>query len=190
MATPLEQPLESVGSDDSPDDGHRRGWGPARVATALAVACMVALWGYVLYLAIGPGRQDPPDRLDDPTFAVAAQARCQAALDRVAALPTAASAPTPQARAEVIDQATDVFATMVDDLTRLRPGGEDGRLVGLWLDDWRTYLGDRREHADVLRSGGDRRFQVTARDSEQITLYVDGFAADNAMPACGSPLDL
>lgn len=93
-------------------------------------------------------------------------------------------------RAEIIDSATALFAAMVDDLERMRPAGEDGRLVGLWLDDWRAYLGDRREHADVLRHGEDRRFQVTARDSEQITLYLDGFAADNAMPACGSPLDL
>ena len=27
---------------------------------------MVAMWGYVLYLAFGPGRADSPDRLDDP----------------------------------------------------------------------------------------------------------------------------
>ncbi len=190
--TPIEGSGRTEGSDriDSPEGREPRRWGTARFATALAVAAMVAMWGYVLYLAVGPGRADPPDRLDDPAFAAAAELRCQAALDQVAQLPAAPRATSTADRAEIIDSATALFAAMVDDLERMRPAGEDGRLVGLWLDDWRAYLGDRREHADVLRHGEDRRFQVTARDSEQITLYLDGFAADNAMPACGSPLDL
>ena len=51
------------------------------VFSLLHVVAMVAMWSYVLYLAFGPGRQDPPDRLDDPAFATAAQDRCDAALD-------------------------------------------------------------------------------------------------------------
>ncbi len=165
-------------------------WGPARIATAVVIVGLVALWAYVLYLAIGPGRREPPDTLDDPRFGQAAEIRCQAALDEVAALPAASGSPSPLERAEVIDEATDVFDEMIIDLRGLTPGGEDGELVTLWLADWETYLEDRREHAEALRQGEDRRFRVTARENEQITEYIDAFAADNDMPACGSPLDV
>ena len=156
----------------------------------LAVAGLVALWAYVLFLAFGPGRREPPDTLDDPGFGEAAEVRCQEALGSVAALPPASASPGPAERAGVIDEATDVFDEMVADLAALAPSGEDGELVALWLADWETYIEDRREHAEVLRSGEDRRFRVTARENEQITEYIDAFAADNDMPACGSPLDV
>jgi hypothetical protein len=31
---------------------------------------------------------------------------------------------------------------------------------------------------------------VTAKDREQITEYLDAFAADNRMPSCGTPIDV
>lgn len=153
-------------------------------------AAMVAMWAYVLYLAIGPGRQDPPDRLADPRFAPAAEARCGAALDAVAALPAAADAATPEARAAVIEEANAIFATMLDDLAELAPAGEEGDVVAAWIADWRTYLGDRRDYADALRTDPEAPFYVSARDNEQVTEYLDAFAADNHMPACATPLDV
>jgi hypothetical protein len=172
------------------DTTDRSRWRLGRIATLVAIAGLVALWTYVLYLAIGPGRRDPPDTLDDPAFGQAAEVRCQAALDEVAALPPASASRGPLERAEVIDEATAAFDDMVADLRGLTPAGDDGELVTLWIADWETYLEDRREHADALRRGEDRRFRVTARDNEQITKYIDAFAADNDMPACGSPLDV
>ena len=37
-----------------------------------------AVFVWSMYLAFGPGRQPPPDRLADPPFATAAQERCRA----------------------------------------------------------------------------------------------------------------
>jgi hypothetical protein len=165
-------------------------WRPTRVLVMVTVLGMVSMWGYVLYLAFGPGRQDPPDRLDDPAFAVAAQARCDAALDEVAALPSASASATAAERADVVDEANDLFAAMLEDLAALTPAGEDGSLVRQWLADWRTYLGDREEYADALRSDPRAQLLVSAKDRDQITEYLDAFAADNRMTACGTPLDV
>jgi len=167
-----------------------RRWRPTRIVLAVVVAAMVAMWGYVLYLAIGPGRQDPPDRLEDPTFAPAAEARCRQALDQVAALPRAAETESPQARAEVILEANDAYAAMLRDVLVLAPEGEEGDIVAAWVTDWRTYLDDRAAYAEALRDDPEARFFVSAKDNEQITEFIDAFAADNRIPACGTPLDV
>ena len=31
---------------------------------------------------------------------------------------------------------------------------------------------------------------MTAKDREQVTEYIDAFAADNHMPACATPIDV
>lgn len=160
------------------------------VAIVAIVVGLVAMWAYVIYLAVGPGRQPPPDRLDDPTFGAAAQTRCRAALDIVAALPRAASAGSGTERAAVIDEADETFEAMVDDLERMAPSGEDGELVLAWLADWRIYLTDRAAYADALRADPDARLLVTAKSGKQITEYINAFAADNDMPACSTPLDV
>lgn len=167
-----------------------RRWRPSRALVVLAIVGMVGMWVYVLYLAIGPGRQPPPDRLTDPTFAQAAQVRCSAALDAVAALPRAVEAPDADARADVVHQANQVFASMLDDLEALAPAGEDGELVLAWLADWRTYLADREAYVEAVRVDPEARLLVTAKDSDQITEFIDAFAADNKMISCGTPIDV
>ena len=161
----------------------------ARLAIALAVAGMLGMWGYVVYLAFGPGRADPPDRLEHPTFARDAQARCSEALDRIAALPLAVEADTAAERAVVLEEANGHLAEMLDDLAALAPAGEEGELVDAWLADWRVYLGDREDYAAELREDPDARLLVTAKGGDQITDYLDAFAQDNRMPACSTPTD-
>ena len=170
--------------------GRRRSYRPGQVAVAVLVAGMLAMWGYVLYLAFGPGRQAPPDRLDDPIFAPAAQARCEEALAEVAELPRAVETPSAAERAEVVARANESFAAMLDDLDRLVPGGEDATLVRAWLADWRTYLADREAYATALRSDPDAQLLVSAKNSQQITEYLDAFAGDNRMAACATPIDV
>jgi len=165
-------------------------WTKGRVAIAVVVVAMLAMWGYVVYLAFGPGRQPPPDRLDDPTFGRASQAVCEAAHDEVSVLPPAIEAESASARADIIDEATTRFSTMVSDLERLAPDGEEGDGVAEWIADWRTYLDDRSAYAAALRTDPDAAMFVTARDAQQVTEYIDAFAADNHMPACATPIDL
>lgn len=161
-----------------------------RVAARATVALVVAMWGYVLYLAVGPGRQPPPDRLDDPAFAIEAERTCGEALDFVAALPNAIEAGSATERAEILTRANARFSTMLDELAAVTPDGDDGRIVREWLADWRTYLGDRSVYAEALREDPEARLLVTAKDRQQITEYIDAFAADNRMPACATPIDV
>ena len=165
-------------------------WTSGRVLVVIVVVALLAMWGYVLYLAFGPGRQPPPDRLADPTFGQQAQAVCEVALADVAALPPAVQDESAAERAEIVAHANARFAAMIDEIEPLAPRGEDGEIVAEWIADWRTYLGDREAYADALRTDPEARLYVTAKDTEQVTEYIDAFAADNRMPACGTPIDV
>jgi hypothetical protein len=180
MAGPVSDPSAIV----------RKRWTAGRVATAVVVVVLVSMWVYVLYLAFGPGRQAPPDRLADPTFATAAQARCRATLDRVAELPRAIDEATPAERADVVTKANGLFAAMLDDLDDMKPAGEDGELVTEWLADWHTYLGDREAYALAVRDDPHARLLVSAKQSQQITEFIDAFAGDNNMISCATPIDV
>jgi hypothetical protein len=161
----------------------------ARWLVRVAVVGMVGMWVYVLYLAIGPGRQDPPDKLDDPAFALAAQEHCSAALDLVAELPPAAETATAAERAQVLAVANGHLEDMLEDLATIVPEGDDGEIVREWLADWTTYLGDREEYAEALETDPEARLLVTPKEGDQITEYLDSFARDNDMPACSTPAD-
>lgn len=161
-----------------------------RVVVRVAVVLMVVMWAYVLYLAFGPGRQPPPDRLDDATFATEAQAICDEAHDDVDELPAAIEAHDASERAGIVTQANERFTAMVDDLETIAPEGEDGAIVAEWIADWRTYLGDRVAYVDALRTDPDAQLLVTAKDREQITEFIDAFSADNRMIACATPIDV
>ena len=186
--------MASVIDAPAPDDGgapERRRITPGRVVVAILIAGMLAMWGYVAYLAFGPGRADPPDKIADPAFAPAAEARCGLAITEVAQLPPAMDTPDADDRADVLDRSNAIFAAMLDDLDELVPDGDDGRVVSLWLADWRTYLGDREEYAAALRVDPETRLYITESSSgRQITERIDDFAADNEIPACSTPLDV
>jgi hypothetical protein len=180
---------------DEPDVSPRRRWGPARVVLTVVVVLLVSMWGYVLFLAFGPGRQPPIDRLDDPAFAEAGEARCDEALAAVEELPAASESTSAAERADVVAAANAVFANMLDDLDAmadLAPAGDQRRRATEGLADWRTYLGDREAFADALRTNPDARLLVSEKDGEgqQITGWIDEFAKANRMPSCVTPTDV
>ena len=74
-------------------------------------------------------------------------------------------------------EANERFGEMLDDLEAITPAGEDGELVTEWLADWRTYLEDRAAYVEALRSDPEAQLLVTAKDREQITEFIDAFAA-------------
>jgi hypothetical protein len=182
----------AVADGPDPDSGPR--WGPGRLAVVAIVVALVSMWGYVLFLAFGPGRQPPVDRLDDPAFARAAEERCAAAVDQVDELPVASASHTAEERAEVLDRADAVYRSMLDDLddlVDLAPAGDQRRRAEEWLADWRVYLGDREAYADALRADPGARLLVSSKPGEgrQITGWIDEFAKANRAPSCVSPVD-
>ncbi|HJR26753.1 MAG TPA: hypothetical protein VJ804_14845 [Acidimicrobiales bacterium] len=164
----------------------------ARWLVRAAVVGMVAMWAFVLYLAVFEGRADSPDRLDDPAFAREAEAACSARLERIVELPRASEARDAAERARTLEVANGHLADMLEDLEELVPlvpAGEDREIVEEWLADWHTYLGDREDYAAELLRDPDARLLVTAKGGEQVTEYLDQFAGDNDMPACSTAAD-
>ena len=181
-------------NEDAPATGFRGRLTRGRVVVLVVVVALVAMWGYVLYLAFGPGRQPPIDRLDDPAFAEAAEERCAEALDEIEQLPAASASASATERADVLDRANGTYAVMLDDLddlATLAPAGDQRGRAEEWLADWRTYLGDREAYTDALRTDANARLLVSAKSgtNQQITEFIDEFAAANRMPSCASPTD-
>ena len=191
----------------SPGDGTEGTDGPAgpaapggrrllpRALIVVAVLLLVSMWGYVLYLAFGPGRQPPLDRLDDPAFAQAGEAHCAEAVAAVDALPGAGAAPDAADRADVIDRANAEYAAMLDDIEAelpLTPAGVQREHATEWIADWRLYLGDRAEFADALRADPEARLLVSEKPGEtrQVTGWIDEFALANRMDSCVTPTDV
>lgn len=175
-------------------EGRGRRWGVGRIAVVLVVVVLVAMWAYVVYLAVGPGRQPPIDRLSDPAFARAAEERCAAARDEVEALPVASEADSAVERSRVLRRANGIYTEMVDDLAGLAglaPAGDERERTREWLADWRTHLGDRRAYASALQTDPEARLLVSEKQGEgrHITGWIDEFAKANRMPSCASPDD-
>ena len=79
---------------------------------------------------------------------------------------------------------------MLDDVVAVAPTDPKGAdLVPRWEADYRTYLEDRRQFADVLRTGVNDPFTETAVDGIPISEKLECFAADNEMPTCAPPID-
>ncbi len=183
---------DSDDGDEGASAGRGSRWG--RTVVVVVVCALVSMWGYVLFLAFGPGRQPPIDRLDDPAFAEAAEERCARALEEVDLLPVASASHTAVERADVLARANAAYAAMLDDLDELEalaPAGDQRRRASEWLGDWRTYLGDRERYADALRTDPDARLLVSEKrgEGQQITGWIDEFANANHMPSCVSPTD-
>lgn len=172
-----------------PTDADDRRITPGRVAATVVVLGLVALW---VYAFSGLARKDPPDLLDDPSFSQEAEPVCAVAVGAVEALPAAQDAPSPEVRAETVARANQILDEMVADLRLAAPTGadRDSRITGLWLDDWGTYLSDRRSYADALRRGSEDPPEFTPRGNRAITTTIDNFAEVNDMASCATPLDL
>ncbi|MGH9288211.1 MAG: hypothetical protein ACRD0V_07985 [Acidimicrobiales bacterium] len=190
----IEAPRVKTENDGDGAASGGRGSRVGRAVVLVVICALLSMWGYVLYLAFGPGRQPPIDRLDDPAFAEAAEERCAATLQEVDRLPVASASHTAAERAGVLARANGAYAAMLDeldDLETLAPAGDQRQRANEWLGDWRTYLGDREKYAEALRTDPDARLLVSAKPGEgqQITGWIDEFAKANRMPSCVSPTD-
>ena len=159
-----------------------------RIAIVVMVLGIALMWIYAFF-----GKHDVPGRLADKTFPTAAAPICQATLDKIEALPKANETRTPAQRADVVDQSSGYLDAMLADLRTKVPANEpEHGIVTQWLDDWTTYVQDRRDYTAQLRVDPNVRFAVTQsdRDKTQITKGIDHFADVNFMLACSVPDDL
>lgn len=172
--------------DTAPDARRRSPIG--RVVVAGAVILMALFWIWIL---TGGPRKQNPDYLSDRDWVADAEALCAATRDDVDALPRAEAAGSAAERADVLDDANDLVAAMLVDLGEPLPADDgDIAVVRPWLDDWATYLGDRRAFADALRTDAEAQFLVTEKFNDPIDTVIKTFADVNDMPSCAPFGDL
>jgi hypothetical protein len=167
---------------------------PRRVfffAGLLAIVALFATWIYVLFI-YDPGLLI--DELADRRFPVAAEEVCARAVAELQELPPASAAPDAAARADTVEQSNVILTRMVADLVPHVPAGppniRDG--VNEWLDDWRTYIGDRRNYVANLRADPEARFLESPKGTgtKGVTRGIDSFAEVNRMDSCTTPGDV
>jgi hypothetical protein len=169
-------------------------WRRSTKIQAGLLAANVVFWGAILgwTVTVDDDDIDPPDHLDDPAFAQAAEPVCAGAVATLEERDLLHPAPESlEERADIVDASNAVLAAMVDDVRAIdRPAGEEGEWVGLWLSDWEQHIADRQAWADGLRQGDDGPFTETARGGEQLSRVIDNFAEVNDMPSCATTHDV
>ena len=202
--------VNSDGAESTPgreDPRHPpRGW-LRRAGRWLGGAFVVGSFVFWAWAFSPWARSENPARLDDRAFAAWADQRCVQAQAAIDGLPTARQAQSRIERADQVDEGTAEVESLVDDLRRTAEsslsaepegsGAGDADLVSSWLDDWDTYISDRRGHAERLRSASDdtpdrelRFLLVDMVEGSTYTERMDGFARLNDMDACQIPGDV
>jgi hypothetical protein len=163
-----------------------------RLVGVAAIVAFAGFWVWALFFA----SKEAVNRIGDRAWAERAQEICRDAGEERQALADyrrvdEADPAMLAERGDLIDRVTDVIERMLDDVVAVDPTDDKGRaIVPQWEADYRTYLEDRRQFADGLRSGRNEPFRETAVDGIPISEKLEVFAGDNDMAACAPPHDL
>lgn len=171
--------------DDNPVRQQR--WSRSAKIQVVLLVVNVAFWAAILgwTVAYGDDAYDPPDRLDDRAFPVAAEPICATTVEDIEGLGLPTEVESPAERADLIDEENRLLRAMLGELEGLpRPAGKQGDWVELWIADWRTHVDDRQAWADDLRVGDDHPFTESDRAGEQVSKVIDNFAEINEMESC------
>lgn len=162
------------------------------VLIALAAIGFVVFWVWALFFA----SKESVNRIDDRAWAERGQEICAAAnleRDQLADY-RRIDFDDPEMlreRADIIERSTDVVERMVDELVAVRPADAKGReIVPEWEADYRVFVQNRRDYAQLVRGGANEPFRQAERQGVPISERISRFAVDNDMPACVAPRDL
>jgi len=163
-----------------------------RILALIGFAAFASFWIWALFFASKEG----VNRIEDRAWVEQAQDICEQAADERTALANytrldEGGAELILQRADIVDEATESLARMLNSLEALPLTGEKGRaIIPMWIDEYRTYLGDRRNYTEQLRATGENLPFYETANKIPISERLATFAADNEMPACKPPLDL
>lgn len=163
-----------------------------RVVVAAMLLGLIAFWTWALFFA----SKESINRIEDRAWAERAERVCATAeLERQGLADyrrVDTSDPASLAeRAATVDRATDLLEAMVDEISERQPDDPKGaEIVPMWISDYREYLRNRRDHAEVLRAGSNDPFRETRVDNLPISERLGAFAVANDMESCAPPFDL
>lgn len=164
----------------------------ARIGIVTAILLTSAMWLYAFVFA----SREAVNKIADSSWQQRAESLCATALLKRLELADFRliedSGPDAlQRRAEIVDKATDTLEEMIRSIASTPPTDAKGlALVPQWIADYMTYVQDRRDYADLLRSGVNEPFSETMVDGLPLSEKISTFAADNRAPSCKAPIDL
>ena len=178
--------LDHDASTDEPVSGVTVG----RVLGVVAFLVIAAWW---IYVFANGSSVDHPDDFGDEAWTSRAEAICEARQQAILDLPNAASAESPQARADLVELGTAELELMLRELEALGPPSSElgAEIVPQWLDDYELYLNDRRAWTAILRTGDDPPFLLSGTDEGvRVTDLLTTFAEVNRMESCAPSGDV
>jgi hypothetical protein len=153
------------------------------------VGALLAMWIYAFFFA----SKDNVNSLRDPAWTKQAEIACAAADKQISQLPTVPKLTdlSPAAlneRASVLEDSNVILEEMITKLEATEPKDPSGaKIAGLWLGDYRKYLGDRVAYAKGLRAGTVTEFAESTIDRMPITNFINDVARQNKMSSCQAP---
>lgn len=169
------------------------------VRSLIAVLCLLCagMWGYYLFFAPEQGVY----QLQDTTWRERAQPICVAAQAERQSLADIAEGyianPTPEQmaeRADIVEKATDILERMLDDIVALPVDNDrDRELIGIFDENYRLILDDRRRYLGELRAGKLVPYTETVVAGGPVSNVVLDFTAGvrgNEVPECSPPGEL
>ena len=177
-------------SSPTEDEGpYRMGFTWGRGLAIGAVVAMVIFW---IWIFSGAPAKDNPDKLQDAAYVAELEDRCQALRDDLDELPNAADLETAAQRADVLDDANVLVAGFIDDLQAGAPTtGDAATSVKGWIGDWETYLANREDYADRLRTDSSAQLLLDRSPlGDSVDKAIQIFSQVNEIPACETPGDV
>ncbi len=148
-----------------------------------SIVVLIVFWVWALFFAT----KEAVNKIDDRAWAERAEAICVEAKAQLRAFDARATADL-AARADLVDESTDLLSGMLDDIVAVVPSDEKGRaIVPEWEAEYRVLLTDRYNYAERLRAGENVPFTETAINGVPVTERVEKFTLDNEMPTCAPP---
>ncbi len=175
-----------------PETEPQRRW--VKWALIVIVAALAAMWAYAFVFASKDGRY----QVDDTGWRKAAETRCAAAREEMAALASNEGGritnPTNeqmQQRAALVDQATSSIEQALADIDSLPlTDARDQQLVDAWFGFYDTVLADRKAYTARLRDGRNEPYDETQIGGGPVSNVITDFTTANEMKSCAPPLDL
>jgi hypothetical protein len=165
------------------------------ITRTLIVFCVLALsvmWIYAFVFA----SKESVNKIDDRTWTTRAEGICQEAFQERLRLvdlrQISDSGPDALAeRADIVDKATDLLERAIIEIEKVNPTDPKGlAIVPLWIADYKKLISDRRDYAELLRTGDNSPFAESMTEGLPISEKISTFAADNQMLSCKAPIDL
>jgi hypothetical protein len=161
-----------------------------RVGLGIIVALMVAMWFYAFFLS----PRESINRVGDRSWSSRAEEVCQASRIELAGLADTRRIESTEdllIRADLVEQATEILAVMVNEVFGVLPADEKGLAISdMWRRDYETYLQDRRTYISQLRDGINEPFAETQVEGIPLSEKLGTFARANDMDSCAPPSDL